>query len=231
MHSQTLVLAAIVGLTVASLAACKADNASGYQVKVDLMLSEHLSPTTTVDILEDGADLESSIKDATVTLQLNGGTPTQVPYVDSFGYLLSGNISGVEPRSGDTVTASIDVDAKHLSDTVSVPATPKSTTPLAAQDPAKAITLTWDGPSTPPDEFQIAILDKYTAVDNPMGYFENIPGSSTAYTIPAGTLNAATKGVYVQVTAQNTHKLTGPDYEPYSHFTISSAGGITFDTL
>lgn len=64
-----------------------------------------------------------------------------------------------------------------------------------------------------------------------MGFFENIAGSATSYTIPAGTLKAGTKGVYVQVTAQNTHKLTGADFEPYSHFTISNAGGITFDTL
>lgn len=231
MHPRTVVLAAMIGLAAPSLVSCKADNASGYLVDVDIMLSDDLGPMTTVNILEDGADLGSSIKDATVTLQLNGGTATPVPYVDSFGYLLTGNISGSTPRAGDTVIANITIGTKHMGDTVSVPATPKITAPTTAQDPSKAINVSWDSSSTPPDEFQIAIADKNTAANNPMGYFENIAGSSTSYTIPAGTLNAGTKGVYIQVTAQNTHMLTGADYEPYSHFTISSAGGINFDTL
>lgn len=67
-----------MGLTVPSMLACKADNASGYHVQIDVMLSEKLSPTTTAEILEDGADFGSAIKDATVTLQLNGGTPTHL---------------------------------------------------------------------------------------------------------------------------------------------------------
>jgi hypothetical protein len=58
------------------------------------MLSANLSPTTTAKILEDGANLESTIKDATVTLQVNGGAVAAVPYVDSFGYLLLGNSLG-----------------------------------------------------------------------------------------------------------------------------------------
>lgn len=231
MNSRTLFLTTILGLIAPSLTACKVDNAAGYQVQIDLMLSEGLSPTTTVDILEDGANLGSSIKDAMVMLQLNGGTPTTVPYVEGFGYLLTGNISGAQPKGGDTVTAGITIDAKTLGDTVSVPTTPKSATSMTAQDPSKAIILTWDSATTPPDEFQIAILDQYTAADNSMGYFENIAGSATSYTIPAGTLKAATKGVHVQITSQNVHNLTGADYEPYSHFIISNAGGITFDTL
>ena len=42
---------------------------------------------------------------------------------------------------------------------------------------------------------------------------------------------AGTKGIYLEVSAENTRQLTGPDLDPYSRFTISSAGGVKFDTL
>jgi hypothetical protein len=42
---------------------------------------------------------------------------------------------------------------------------------------------------------------------------------------------AGTKGIYFGVSAENTRQLTGPDLELYSRFTISSAGGVKFDTL
>jgi hypothetical protein len=229
--SRVSVLAATIASLGPLLVSCKADNAPGYQVKVLIMLSDNLEPTTTVSILEDGSDINSSVKDATITLQLNAGTATQVPYVDSFGYLQSGNISGSRPQAGDAVTASMVIGSKHVGETVTVPAIPKVKAPGAAQDASKEIVMTWDSLSSPPSEIQIAIADKDTATDNPMGYFQNIPGTSTSYSIPAGTLKAGTKGIYFGVSAENTRQLTGPDLEPYSKFTISSAGGVDFDTL
>jgi len=228
---RPLVLTATLGLAALSLVSCKVDNAAGYQVQVLLMLSEDLSPTTTVDILEDGSNLASAIKDATVTLQLNGGAPTPVPYVQSFGYLQSGNISGSAPKSGDTVTASITIGAKLITETVTVPGTPKIKALTTAQDASKPIVVTWDSSGNPPDEIQIALSDDDTATNDPMGYFQNIAGTSTSFTIPAGTLKAGKKGVYFQVSAESTHQLTGADFEPYSWFTISSATGTKFDTL
>lgn len=229
--SRFSVFAAMIVLVSSVLVSCKADNAPGYEVRVLIMLSEDLRPTTTVNILEDGSDINSSVKDATVTLQLNSGTPTQVPYVESFGYLLVGDISGSTPKAGDAVTASITIGPKHMGETVSVPAIPKVKAPGAAQDASKEIVMTWDSLSSPPSEIQISIADKDTATDNPMGYFQNIPGTSTSYSIPAGTLKAGTKGIYFGVSAENSRPLTGPDLEPYSQFTISSAGGVKFDTL
>jgi hypothetical protein len=228
--SRRAVLAATIALLGPVLASCKTENTPGYKVQVLIMLSDDLGSTTTVDILEDGADLNSSVKDATVTLQLNGGAPAEVPYVDSFGYLLSRDIGGATPKAGDAVTASITIGPKNIGETVSVPAIPKVKAPGAAQDASNEIVMTWDSLASPPTEIQIAIDDQYTAAENQMGYFQNIPGASTSYSIPAGTLKTGTKGIYFQVSAENTRQLTGPDLESYSWFTISSAGGVKFDT-
>jgi hypothetical protein len=221
----------MIGLAALSLGSCKANNASGYQVQVLLMLSETLSPTATVDILEDGADLGSTIKDATVTLQLNGGTPTPVPYIASFGFLLSGNISGAQPKAGDTITANLTIGTKHISETVTVAGTPKIKALTGAQDASKAIVLTWDGASPPPDEIQVSIADDNTAGNDPMGYFQDLAGTATSFTIPPGTLKPGTKDIYVGVSAESTHQLTGPDFEAYSWFTISSRASTKLDTL
>ena len=231
-HSRVPVLAVMTALAGSMLASCKADDAPGYQVHVLIMLSDSLGPTATVDVLEDGADPDSKVKDATVTVQLNGGAPTQVPYVDSFGfYHLSGDISGSTPKAGDSVTASIAIGAKTIVETAAVPAIPRIDPPATAQDVSKDIVLIWDGLSPPPTQIQVVIANKYTATDSPMGYYENIAGTSTSYTVPAGTLRPGTTGVYVQVSTENTLLLTGADLEPYSWFTISRAGGTTFDTL
>jgi hypothetical protein len=230
-RSRVSVLALMTALLGSLLASCKSDDAPGYLVQVLIMLSDDLGPTATVHVLEDGADPDSTVKDATVTLQLNGGAPTQMPYVESFGYHLTGDISGSTPKAGDAVIASITIGAKSIVETVSVPAIPKISAPTTAQDASKEIVMTWDSLNPPPTNFQIVIADKYAAANSPMGYFENIAGTSTSCTLPAGTLKPGTTGVYVQVSAENTLLLTGADLEPYSWFTISYAGGAKLDTL
>jgi hypothetical protein len=114
--SRVSTLATMMVVVGPTLASCKPANAPGYEVKVLIMLSENLEPTTTVNILEDGSDINSSVKDATITLQLNGGSPTEVPYVDNFGYLQSGNISGSRPQAGDAVAASITIGCRSGTD-------------------------------------------------------------------------------------------------------------------
>jgi hypothetical protein len=230
-RSRIPVLALMTALSGFLFGACKADDVPGYKVQVLIMLSDSLGSTATVTILEDGADYGSTVKDATVTLQLNGGSPTQVPYVDSFGYHLGGDISGATPKAGDTVTASITIGAKTIVETVAVPAIPKITPPATAQDASKDIVLSWDSLSPPPTEIQVVIANQYTASDSPMGYYENIAGTSTSYTVPAGTLKPGTTGIYVQVSTENTLPLAGADLEPYSWFTISCAGSAKLDTL
>lgn len=227
---RPLALLASLGLSALALVSCKAADEPGYMIQVDVMLSEEFDTLTTVDIFKDGADLGSKVEDAKVTIQLNDGSAVDVPYRSS-DYTLFDNINGLVPKAGDTMTVTITIGSTQLRETVSVPAVVKVKPIAAAQDASKPIDVTWDAASTASDEFQIAIVDKYTAADNPMGYFKNIAGSSTSYTIPAGTLKRDTKGVYVQITALNTHQLTGPDYEPSSWFTISNATGVTFDTL
>jgi len=230
-RSRIPVLALMTALSGFLFVSCKADDVPGYKVQVLLMLSDSLGSTATVTILEDGADYGSTVKDATVTLQMNSGSPTQVPYVDSFGYHLGGDISGATPKAGDAVTASITIGAKTIVETVAVPAIPKITPPATAQDASKDIVVSWDSLSPPPTEIQVVIANQYTATDSPMGYYENIAGTSTSYTVPAGTLKPGTTGIYVQVSTENTLPLTGADLEPYSWFTISCAGSAKLDTL
>jgi hypothetical protein len=214
------------------LGSCPGEIVSGPQVKVSIMLDDVLSPTTTINVLSNGADNTSAVKNATVSVQLNSGAQTTVPYVDGFGYYLSGNISGAEPQAGDTITARITFGSTTIVETVAVPGVPAVNALSGPQNAGSAITLTWPSVTSPPSQFQIAINDTYTVAAHSLGvFYQNIAGTSTSYTISAGTLKAGTSNIRISVSAQNTTPITGTDMDPYSAFTISNFGGITFNTL
>jgi hypothetical protein len=154
------------------------------------------------------------ITDATVTI---GGL--DVPHVGEGSYVLD---ECLDLLPGDEVTMVVD-RTFTISVTAAVPGKPVITAPASGsvQDASSPIEVAWIPPDPAPDFFYVGVDDAFTAAG--VDWAQTIPGSETSFSIPAGTLAAATVDITVVVNAENTEATI---QDPQSTTAILTAANV-----
>jgi len=154
------------------------------------------------------------IGDATVTI---GGL--DVPHVGEGSYVLD---ECLDLLPGDEVTMVVE-RAFTISVTAVVPGKPVITAPAfgSVQDASSAIEVAWIPPDPAPDFFYVGVDGDFTATGE--DWSQSIPGTETSFSIPAGTLAAATDGITVTVNAENTEATI---QDPQSTTAILTAANV-----
>jgi hypothetical protein len=91
----------------------------------------------------------------------------------------------------------------------------------SVQDASSPVEVTWIPPDPAPDFFYVGVDGDFTASGE--DWSQSVPGSETSFSIPAGTLAAATGDITITVNAENTEATI---QDPQSTTAILTAANV-----